>query len=394
MKVIFVGLMFSERSLLDAHKYSPIGVQMAPQNFQKNLIHGMEACEDVTVDLVNVIPVGSYPKNYKKLFIKGGKWGKDNFEPTFINLPWIKRKMQKKTITKFIEDKVEKYGVEDTVVVFYHIFKPFLEVAEKIKKKHPNLRTCAIMTDPLPGCSDISKRVSDEAERKGKKLVEMSKKIDGFILLTDYMAEALDVGVRPYTVIECICDVNQPPNSFNSQTGNACLYTGTVEAEYGIRELANAFVGLNNASLTICGGGDSATYLREMSRRYDNINYLGFVNSSEVARLRNECDFLINPRRPTGTYTKYSFPSKTAEYMASGKPVIMYKLEGIPDEYDNFLVYLKGNSVEQIREELNEIFAGDYSHYQKIGESAREFVIRNKSTIAQGKRVVDFLKGI
>ena len=98
MRVIFVGLMFSEKSLKAAHKYSPRGVQMAPHNFQTNLISGIEACDVTEVDVVNVIPVGSYPKNYKKLFVKGEKWGKDNLEPSFINLPWIKRKIQKRIL--------------------------------------------------------------------------------------------------------------------------------------------------------------------------------------------------------------------------------------------------------------------------------------------------------
>ena len=38
----------------------------------------------------------------------------------------------------------------------------------------------------------------------------------------------------------------------------------------------------------------------------------------------------VNPRQNNEEFTKYSFPSKTMEYLASGVPVVAYKLDGIP----------------------------------------------------------------
>ena len=50
-----------------------------------------------------------------------------------------------------------------------------------------------------------------------------------------------------------------------------------------------------------------------------------------------EAKLLINLRNPEDKYTKYSFPSKTFEYMVSGTPFFTTKLEGIPSEYYNYL---------------------------------------------------------
>ena len=45
----------------------------------------------------------------------------------------------------------------------------------------------------------------------------------------------------------------------------------------------------------------------------------------------------MNPRSADAEYTKYSFPSKTIEYLATGVPVVMNRLPGIPEEYEYFV---------------------------------------------------------
>ena len=101
---------------------------------------------------------------------------------------------------------------------------------------------------------------------------------------------------------------------------------------------------------------------------------------------------MINPRQPSGTYTKYSFPSKTIEYMMSGKPVIMYKLEAIPDEYDQYLNYLTGTTSEQMGEDLKKIFAKDYNELIEIAKRARTYVKENKAAKKQAMQIVELLK--
>ena len=161
--------------------------------------------------------------------------------------------------------------------------------------------------------------------------------------------------------------------------------------EFGICELADAFTGITDAELWICGRGDAVEYISGLVQTHDNIKYLGFVDQKRVRELQNSCDFLINPRRPTGTYTKYSFPSKTAEYLMSARPVIMYKLEGIPDEYDEYLNYLKGETPEEIKNELVQIFAADYISLCEKADRGRDFVLNNKSSYMQAKKIVDMI---
>ena len=48
----------------------------------------------------------------------------------------------------------------------------------------------------------------------------------------------------------------------------------------------------------------------------------------------------VNPRPGAADFTRYSFPSKTLEYLDAGKPVLAYRNDGIPPEYDEHLLYI------------------------------------------------------
>ena len=48
------------------------------------------------------------------------------------------------------------------------------------------------------------------------------------------------------------------------------------------------------------------------------IIYWGVVEQKHVFEMQQQATLLVNPRKGHEEYTKYSFPSKTMEYMASG----------------------------------------------------------------------------
>ena len=100
---------------------------------------------------------------------------------------------------------------------------------------------------------------------------------------------------------------------------------------------------------------------------------------------------LVNPRQNNEEFTKYSFPSKTMEYLASGVPVVAYKLDGIPDEYDSYLNYVPDNSVEALTKTIQSICDMSPEERKDKGERARKFVLNEKNAEKQAKRILDFL---
>ena len=145
--------------------------------------------------------------------------------------------------------------------------------------------------------------------------------------------------------------------------------------------------------LKLCGHGDLVPQIKRVCLSDIRIEYLGFLNKDDLADLQQNVDILINTRSPEDEYTKYSFPSKTMEYLASGTPVLMYKLPGIPEEYDKYLNYVNGPAAEDIQNSIEklieELINGRASNKAR---DAREYVAQFKNYKAQGKKVLDLLK--
>ena len=47
------------------------------------------------------------------------------------------------------------------------------------------------------------------------------------------------------------------------------------------------------------------------------------------------------------------------EYLLTGRPVIAYKLDGIPDEYDNYFHYVEDDSIDSFTNKIEEILLMD-----------------------------------
>lgn len=390
MKVIFLGLLFCEDSLKRAIEKTKCGIQYAPHMFQKNLLEGFGQMEDLDLHVINVPPTGSFPINSKELFSKAYQWGENRKQISFWNLPFYKHLEQKGKILRACR-KIIKESDEPVAVLIYSPYGPFLDVCNRLKKEFDNVTCCMILTDPIPGRGDLARFMTKGAKEKGDAIVAKCACFDSFVVLTKYLAETVEAGDRPWDIVECVCNDQQPASTESEESQNVALYAGTLEKEYGILDMAKAFTLLENAQLRIYGRGDAEPELKALAEKSDNVKFFGFAAQEVIVKERNACDFLINPRRPTGTFTKYSFPSKTAEYLVSGKPVIMYKLEGVPDAYDQYLNYLSETEPEKIAKQLESLFTQDYQALVEKARQGRTFMLENKSPRAQSETIRNLL---
>ena len=84
----------------------------------------------------------------------------------------------------------------------------------------------------------------------------------------------------------------------------------------------------------------------------EKIKYFGVIDFESILLRQKNTDLLINPRPSIDEYTKYSFPSKIMEYMASGTPVLTTKLSGIPMEYYDYYILLKMKPLIELKNQL------------------------------------------
>ena len=171
------------------------------------------------------------------------------------------------------------------------------------------------------------------------------------------------------------------------------LYTGRLNRRYGLELLLQAVKEWQDTDveLWLCGSGEMEEEIRSYAAQDPRIRFFGFLPHEETVRLQRQATVLVNPRTNQGEYTKYSFPSKTMEYMASGRPVMMFRLDGMPEEYDAFLTYIPEESAESVRNTMRSLKERDPAELDAIGARGREFVLKNKNRNVQMQRVLDFI---
>jgi len=387
-RIVFLGLLYppeEEKLIVDQSKVKPSN---APIVFQRELISGMEEALGHNLEIVSVLPVGTWPNAYSKPFLPSRTWqngGAVCHEVGCINLPFVKQAMRAAGAKKMFS----KVLCPGDKVVLYSAYMPFLRALQKLPH---DIEVTAIITD-LPEYYDLLKtsRLRKYLRSIQNRMIHRyMKRVDRFVLLTEQMHGPLQVGDRPWMLMEGICTAKSTASDVPQE--RAILYSGTLHYQFGIMTLLDAFRSMQDPSikLWICGSGEAEARIRELCKTDHRVSFYGYLSQSEVAALRSRAAVLVNPRTNEGEYTKYSFPSKTMEYMASGKPVVMYRLDGIPREYDPFLYYVPENGPDSLAQTLSYVLDHPEEAEEK-GSRARTFVQENKSSSAQGRRLVDFL---
>lgn len=331
-------------------------VEFSANEFQRKIIDGLKK-NNLDFDVISAPLIGSYPNRYKKRVFKPFSERDSNCTYVSFNNLWGLRnfsraKHLKKALGSFIESKDNQ-----KLIIIYSPHTPFLDAAVYAKKKDKNIKLCLVVPD-LPQYMNLNAKQS-LLYKIGKKLdikkfYSLNKKIDSYVLLTEQMKDILKVGNRPYIVkegivssekLETFSNLNQKPE--RNGAIKYLTYTGKVNFQFGIKELVESFKQIpdEDLHLVICGAGDAAQYVTEESKKDKRIEYKGQVLPSEAQKWMEISDILINPRRGDGEYTKYSFPSKTIDYLLTGNPVIAYYLGGMPEIYKSLIIDMNINDL-------------------------------------------------
>ena len=116
--------------------------------------------------------------------------------------------------------------------------------------------------------------------------------------------------------------------------------------------------------------------------------------NDEVVSAELEASILINPRPTHEEFTKYSFPSKNMEYMASGTPVLTTKLPGMPIDYYSYVFLAEDESVGGMCESFRRILSLTSTALNEKGAAAKAFVLSEKNNITQAMKVIELIKRI
>lgn len=413
MKYTFVS------GIISGYQYSRIinnskgVVQFAADALQKCYIEAISKISGSNnFQVINLPYVGSFPQRSKIIFFKAEKsfYTIENESilvnnSFFFNISGYKYFSRYYNCLKCLKRWARRFEDEEKIVFVYAVHTPFLMAAKKIKQRYKRIKIILIVPDLPDYMSENNSFFNYMLGKINRKILpNLYNVVDAYIVLTEQTKKILPIGDKPSLVIEGIYN----PRTDDLDNNGALLekglsdkrivfYSGTLARRYGIMNLICAFRLLSNVNyrLIICGDGNARDDVIQSSKEDNRIIYYGSLERSIVLSLQRESTLLVNPRTPEGEYTKYSFPSKTMEYLASGTPTLIYKLPGIPDEYYKYCFSIDNdNTIECLARKIDEILCMSDDTLRDIGEKARYFIIENKGPIQRSNDIKQLINNL
>ncbi len=210
-----------------------------------------------------------------------------------------------------------------------------------------------------------------------------------YVFLSDKMNEKLNKNNKPFVVVEGFSDCFDN-NDYNHN--NEIIYAGNLNKDNGVLNLINAFQKSKlhaTSVLRLFGVGDATDEIIKMNDAM--ICYEGCKPNSEVMYALRRAMLLVNPRPTNEEFTKYSFPSKTIEYLGTGTPFASTELYAIDKEYFNYIDSLKDGSEEEMLSYFNSFHNVEYTTRLKKANEGKKFITSNKSKKQQTLKMIKLL---
>lgn len=391
MDVLYISVLASEAKINSEYKRTGRNPGFAVQKFSRLLVKGLLANGAKVLALSNHGNIGS------KLNADETEAGIHYKYIPYFNIPVIKHLC----LLFYTFFYVLFWGVrkKKNGVVVCDILSVSTCIGAIVASWFNNVPKVAVVTDIFSLMAEKNSRNQSLMVRIASRLNAMySSSFDKYILLTEQMNEVVNPKDRPHIVMEALCDSSVLPVTIGQKAKDfprTVLYAGGIHEIYGLKMLAEGFIKANieDAVLVYYGSGPYVEEYKKLCKQHPKLVYRGVASNEEVLEAELRASLLVNPRFSTEEFTKFSFPSKNMEYMASGTPLLTTNLPGMPQEYHPYVFFFKEETVEGYAEAIRHALSFSEQELQQFGQKARQFVITNKNNIVQGQRILNFIGG-
>lgn len=354
MKVCFAGKLYGE-AIIRNNAIKKSTVAYAIQKFSQNFVDAIGKNYEILV----LSPV----KSKKKVQIKEIKEIKENitFKYLFYFGLFGRISLMIQNFLMVLKKKPE--------VVCVDALNISQSIGIVMAKPFGRIKVISIVTD-IP--EDVLQQKNNFYAKAFQIILKYS---DGFVFLTELANRDYNVANKPYAILEGIARKNEFIREDSKEL--KCVYAGGLAKKYYVKQLAEAFaeIAKDNEYLYFFGDGECREDIITISQTCPKVKYMGTVDNKEIMKIETNADLLINPRPNIGTYTKYSFPSKIIEYMTSGTPILANKLDGIPEEFYNYMFLFDGYSYKEYALTLRRILDMHRQDRELMGRKAEQFIM-------------------
>lgn len=400
--ILYLGRFYPKNLLKTLFEDSKGKAGMSNHNFEMSLLNGLCLQDNIHLKCVTIPGVFSYPYNNKNIYTYSEEYAYKNtfiHSAGFCNLPVIKDFWATRNCVKVISKIIDDFDSGDDIHVVINTPSTILmDALNIVRKKYSRRFTQTVIIPDIPSMitsmdnpNPIKHYLLD---RINERAMEMTSNSEGLVVLTEAMMEFITKPVK-HIVMEGIVDIETMDKIGAEEASNKkiILYTGTLRKIFGVVNLVDAFQKIpdKDAELWICGSGDSKEYIQEAARQDYRIKFFGLVDSKTALEMQHKATILVNPRTSEGEFTKYSFPSKTMEYLLAGKSVVINRIPGIPEEYFNYVYTPKDESIEALAECLLDVLHLDSDIREKRALDGRNFIVEKKNSKVQVKRIIELI---
>ena len=396
MKVIFVSATCAREDYNLICQKRKRAVIDSSQKFFEMFLDGLVDCDDVNVDCISVPPISrsTYPGIYIKAKQNRVK-GINYFYTSVVNFPILKTIFATSSAKRRLKKLLKSYSNEQVKIICDPLLLEGLVPTVKLGKKY-KISTIGFLTD-MP-------KFASENDKMGflkkcyynlynKSIDKNLKKLDKYIVLTPAMSYVAED--KPWLLVDCFVEQEMlkdiEPIKYEDDMPHV-VYAGKLHEKFGLDILCETIpLVKTNCVFDIYGDGNFMSELKKLAQNFSNIKLHGIVPLKVVLCAEISCQLLINPRTSKGEFTKYSFPSKTAEYMLAGVPLVMFRLPGISSQYNDYIKFAQDESPQAFADKIDEVLSLTKEERHQIGRCAKDFIVENKNNKKQAKRILGFL---
>ena len=385
MLIDYISSAMEEQDFYDLFSNSKNIPGQQAQKFNRLMIQGI-AANGVKVHAISGRPVTR--SNCEKKYLRSSSRIDGNITYEYgsvVNIRGIKNLWQ--MISTYCA--VLKDSKKEQAAVVCDVLNASIAYGASLAARRRNIPCIGIVTD-LPELMVTGTR--KDHTRFVRKVL---RNCTGFVPLTEAINDTINPDHKPYVVVEGLCDVKMQTAEKKAINGvRKCMYAGLLDARYGVKAMVEGFLlaKVPNAELHIYGNGPYVDELKEIASKHRELVYHGTVMNEEVVAAELEASLLINPRPTCEEFTKFSFPSKNMEYMASGTPVLTTKLPGMPIDYFPYVYLIEDESTEGMAKTYQEILSKLDAELFEKGYQARQFVLKEKNNIVQARKMIGLLQ--
>lgn len=383
----------------DTEEYRGVAFSRAGNMFQSNLLRGMATAGLQPSLILSFAPVRTFP-HARRLWVKGCNEAIPGVGVVtlvgFLNLTPIKQVfIGISVLARLLSWAFRRRRAKQRIVYAFNLSVPpgiiLLAACRAIRAR----LVVSINDINIPG-STIRDSLPGRIDYWQQRWV--IPRLDGHVAVSDAIMEDFAPG-RPYLRLEggILPEVFAGAECSERRDETFVIAAaGSLDEVNGFPEILEAFSRIANPDcrLRIAGGGPLESLVRAAVTRDSRIEYLGFVPLTSVLQLYRDADVLLCMRPTRRFQTRYFFPSKLIECLASGTPVITTCTGHTREEFGEFCYLLEDETAEGLAERIREVAAIPAVDRRRLGARAREFTLRTKSWEAQSRRVVEYLSNV